>query len=505
MKRGNKANTSLVKREYRMTVAGQLFKHLGLQMYSGAVPAISELISNAYDAMAKNVWITMPTGRPIQQQDQIVVRDDGQGMSFDECNSLYLSVGRNRRSNASEWTQPYGGLPARKVQGRKGIGKLAGFGIADRIDIRTVKGKQVSHFALDFTALTKSPNFADTQGYAPEILSDDGTGSKEKPGTRVTLSQLKISRAIDEGEFKRGLARRLLILDENFTVHVNGKSVSRQEIPFQFRFPGKTGTWETADIGNGQQIQWWAGFCKDTIPDEEQRGFVVYVRGKLGQTPWFFDLSGGVWGQHGMQYLTGEVKADFLDEAVDLIATDRGTIRWEDPLAVPLKDWGRKKIRELLEAWTDKRREAKSKSPKILRYLQQAEHLPENERKIFKAVVERITAIPQLDKDKEGRDIADELVEFAYNALTNRGFLEAIRRLNAASAADRVQFAAVLSEWDVIEAVNTAHLVKGRVEIIRKFEQMIRDKVPEKPDMQDYVKKHPWLVDPKWTMLIHEQ
>jgi hypothetical protein len=52
-------------REYKMTVAGQLFKHLGLQMYSGAVPVISELISNAYDAMAKNVWITIPTGRPI--------------------------------------------------------------------------------------------------------------------------------------------------------------------------------------------------------------------------------------------------------------------------------------------------------------------------------------------------------------------------------------------------------------------------------------------------------
>jgi hypothetical protein len=502
---GNKPSKPPAKREYKMTVAGQLFKHLGLQMYSGAVPAISELISNSYDAMAKNVWITIPTGRAIQQQDQIIVRDDGQGMNFEECNSLYLSVGRNRRSNASEWTQPYNGLSVRKVQGRKGIGKLAGFGIADRIDIRTVKAKEVSHFALDFNALTKSPNFADTQGYAPEILADDGSSTKEKSGTSVTLSQLKITRTIDEDEFKRGLARRLLILDKNFTVHVNGKAVSRQEIPFQFRFPTKPGAWETADIGNGQQIQWWAGFCKETIPDEEQRGFVVYVRGKLGQSPWFFDLSGGVWGQHGMQYLTGEIKADFLDEAVDLIATDRGTIRWEDPVAVPLKDWGRKKIRELLEAWTDKRREAKSKSPKILRYLQQAENLPENERKIFKAVVERITAIPQLDKDKEGRDIADELVEFAYNALTNRSFLEAIRRLNAASPDDLTQLTEVLSEWDIIEAVNTAHLVKGRVEIIRKFEQMINDKVPEKPDMQDYIKDHAWLIDPKWTVLVHEQ
>ncbi len=492
-------------RQYKMTVAGQLFKHLGLQMYSGAVPAISELISNAYDAMAKNVWITIPTGRPIQPEDQIIVKDDGQGMTFDECNSLYLSVGRNRRANSSEWTKPYNGLPARKVQGRKGIGKLAGFGIADRIGIRTVKSKQVSHFALDFNALTKSPNFADTEGYAPEGLADDGTSTKERSGTAVTLSQLKVTRAIGEEEFKRGLARRLLVLDKRFTVHVNGKPVSRQEIPFQFRFPEKKGKWETADIGNGQQIQWWAGFCKDTIPAEEQRGFVVYVRGKLGQSPWFFDLSGGVWGQHGMQYLTGEVKADFLDDAVDLISTDRGTIRWEDPTAAPLKDWGRKKIRELLEAWADKRREAKTRSPQIQRYLRQSENLPDNERKIFKAVVERITAIPQLDKDKEGRDIADELVEFAYNALTNRSFLEAIRRLNAASPDDLSHLAEVLSEWDILEAVNTAHLVKGRVEIIRKFKQMIRDKVPEKPDMQDYVKGHPWLIDPKWTMLAHEK
>lgn len=492
-------------RQYKMTVAGQLFKHLGLQMYSGAVPAISELISNAYDAMARNVWITIPTGRPIQQTDEIVVMDDGHGMSYEECNSLYLAVGLNRRATGSEWTKTYDGIKPRKVQGRKGIGKLAGFGIADRIEIRTVKSKNVSRFALDFNALTQSQSFADAQGYAPEVLPEDGSHTREKPSTTVTLSQLKMGRTIDEDQFRRGLARRLLVLDKDFKVYVNGKPISRQEIPFQFRFPTQPGEWETADLGDGRQIQWWAGFCKDTIPDEEQRGFVVYVRGKLAQTPWFFDLSGGVWGQHGMQYLTGEVKADFLDETVDLIATDRGAVRWEDPIAAPVKDWGRKKVRELLEAWADKRREAKAKSPKIIRLLAQAERLPGRERSAFKAVVDRICAIPQLDKDKEGKDIADELVEFAYNAMTNRSFLEAIRQLNAASTRDVAHLSEVLSEWDIIEAINTAHLVKGRVEIIRKFKQLIDAKVPEKPDMQDYLRNHPWLIDPKWTTLVHEK
>ncbi len=494
------------KRTYKMAVAGQLFNHLGLQMYSGAVPAISEFISNSYDAMAKNVWVTIPTGRPIRTTDEIVVKDDGHGMSFEECNSFYLWVGRNRRSNQGEWTKPYNGLKSRKVQGRKGIGKLAGFGVADMVDVRTIRENEISHFKLDFKALTKSSNFADAQGYKPEtVIDDDGQSTKENPGSTVTLSQLKISRAIDEKEFKRSIARRLLVLDDNFTVHVNGKPITRREIPFQFRFPKKAGKWETADLENGQQIQWWAGFCKDTIPNEEQRGFVVYVRGKLAQTPWFFDLSGGVWGQHGMQYLTGEVQADFLDEVEDLIATDRGAIRWEDPTSVPLKKWGRKKIKELLESWADKRRKEKVKSPKIIRYLEQAENLPTKENRIFKTVVNRICSIPHLDKDKDGEDIADELVAFVYNALTNRNFLETIRSLTDAPTQDIERFTEILSEWDIIEAVNTAHLVKGRIEIIRKFKQMIDDKVPEKPDMQDYLKEHPWLIDPKWTMLAHEK
>ena len=490
-----------------MTVAGQLFNHLGLQMYSGAVPAISELISNAYDAMARNVWITIPTGHSVTARDEIEVKDDGHGMSYDECNSRYLLVGSDRRSRHSEWTDEYNGLSSRKVQGRKGIGKLAGFGIARMITIRTVKDGQIAHFALDFDTLTRSSEFADTEGYSPDQLPEDGVRTDEVPGTSVRLSRLKISRSIDEGQFRTSIARRLLILDTDFTVHVNGTAILREETPLQFRFPEgtTTGEWGTAELENGQQFEWWAGFCTTTIPEEEQRGFVVYVRGKLAQTPWFFDLSGGAWGQHGMQYLTGEIKADFLDEDVDLIATDRGTVRWENPTAQPLKEWGRRKIRELLDSWVEKRREVKIRSTKVQNYLEQAERLPEREQKVFKSVVDRICAIPQLDRDQKGKDIADELVEFVYNALTNRAFLEAIRRLNAASPDDVDHFTEVLTEWDVIELVSTAHVVKGRVEIIRKFGEMIGEQAPEKPDMQEYVRDHPWLIDPKWTALAHER
>jgi hypothetical protein len=35
------ARKTAAKPKYLMTVTGQLFKHLGLQMYSGAIPAIA--------------------------------------------------------------------------------------------------------------------------------------------------------------------------------------------------------------------------------------------------------------------------------------------------------------------------------------------------------------------------------------------------------------------------------------------------------------------------------
>lgn len=493
-------------RQYKMTVAGQLFKHLGLQMYSGAVPVITELISNSYDAMARNVWIEIPTEHPIKPSDKIIVRDDGHGMTFDECNNCYLSVGRDRRrATGKNLTEPYNGLQPRKAQGRKGIGKLAGFGIANILEVETVKNNMLSHFLIDFNRLTQGEEFADTDGYSPDTLPEDGASTEEKSGTVVTLHDLKIKRRISEDQIMKSIARRLLVLDESFAVYVNSRKITRGEIPFQFRFPKEPGKWETEYLGNEKQINWWVGFCKDPIPEEEQRGLIVYVRGKLAQTPWFFDLSGGVWGQHGMQYLTGEIKADFLDEESDLIATDRGSIRWDDPIAEPLKEWGRNKIKELLEEWATQRSEKKLKTPTVTKYMEQAKNLPKRDRDIFKKMVKRICSTPQLDKDKDSKDIADEIVKLAYNAITNRSLLETIRQLNASSPADRDKMSEVLKEWGIIEAVNIACVIKGRMQIITKFQQMIQARFPEKPDMQNHLRDHSWLIDPQWMLFAHEK
>lgn len=486
-----------------MRIAGGLVRHLGLQMYSGAVPAIAELISNAWDAMATEVHVTIPFGRPLEPSDEILVSDDGIGMSFQECQDNYLVIGRDRRRDEGDFTQAYKGRPRRLLTARKGIGKLAGFGIANRIEIRTVKGSEVTHFALDYDGITVGKQFVDQ--YHPELLEDDGKRVSEPNGTRVLLTGIKIRRSIAEDSFRSSMARRFTILgDPNFSVPVNGDPLKRTEQPFQFRFPSQPSNWNSEEIQGAGTVKWWVGFRQEPISDEEARGIVVFARGKLAQNPWFFGISGGVYGQHGMQYMTGELVADFLDvtEGQDHIATDRGSALWEEAAPSALKTWGERNVKELLGRWADLRTQDKTSRPKVRRYLELAERLPPKDRAIFQQFVDRIVSIPQIDKDEE---VVDELVQFGYNALSNYRFLELVRQLNATSPEDLNQVIEIISEWDILEAVLTAQKVRGRVEIIHKFREMIAAGVPEKPDMHEFLKTHPWLIDPTWEQLEHEK
>ena len=484
-----------------MKIAGGLIKHLGLQMYSGPVPSIAELVANAWDAMAKEVKITLPAGRAIKASDEIVVEDDGYGMSFEEADQQYLLVGRNRRAEGDK-TKAYGKIKSRKVLGRKGIGKLAGFGIANIVEVRSIKNGEITHFQLDFDEMTKDGRYV--REYQPALLKDDGVKTQEDNHTKVILKNLKITRPIDENQFRVSLARRFgLLSDPHFSVSVNRKKVEKGEMDFQFRFPQKRNSWNAERVTGAGKIRWWIGFTQKPIGDDEARGIVVYARGKLVQAPpWFFDLSGGTEGQHGMQYMTGEVEADFLDETKgeDLVATDRAGVLWEEELASALKTWGQSKVKELLKEWAKSRKKEREARPEIKKYIEYGKNLPDREKRIFNQYVEKLVSIPQIDED----NLLDELVQFGFNALTNHHFLEVIKQINAASPSDKYKIVEILAEWNIIEAVNTLQQVRGRMEIINKFEEMINNNVPEKPDMQDYIKQYPWLINPAWTPLKHE-
>src|SRR6266511_6329119 len=129
---------------------GRVIDHLGIQMYQSPVAALAELVANAWDADAQTVRIELPT--VLGANATIVVADDGQGMTLAECQERFRNVGYNRRgSNLDERSEKLN----RPVLGRKGIGKFAGFGIAQVIEIDTVAEStgERTRFALDIGEL----------------------------------------------------------------------------------------------------------------------------------------------------------------------------------------------------------------------------------------------------------------------------------------------------------------------------------------------------------------
>ena len=96
---------------------------LGRQQIAGVPTAISELFKNAYDAYADNVVADY-----FSNSGLLVIRDDGIGMSLEEFESRWLTIGTESKLGGRfglDGINPPSGKQPRPVMGEKGIGRLA--------------------------------------------------------------------------------------------------------------------------------------------------------------------------------------------------------------------------------------------------------------------------------------------------------------------------------------------------------------------------------------------
>jgi site-specific DNA-cytosine methylase len=173
-------------KKLRLSFHGRIIDSLGIQMYQSPVAAVAELIANAWDADATAVAVSLPSDTG--PDAEIVVKDNGKGMTFTDCQDRYLNVGLNRRVNDGDRTA--GG---RSVLGRKGIGKFAGFGIARVVQIETVSSEtgERTVFSLDLRKL-RSDEFV-SESKEIDLLEadgpDDGIGEEQYGGVWDALRQ----------------------------------------------------------------------------------------------------------------------------------------------------------------------------------------------------------------------------------------------------------------------------------------------------------------------------
>lgn len=126
-------------KQYQLNIDPRILELLGPNLYTNIYYVLAELIANAYDADAKNVYI-------IANKDDIRVEDDGHGMSYESGDiRRYLDVAAESRTSEAEAKTRSGD---RRKMGRKGVGKLAALSVSENVDVLTIANGEKSGFVL---------------------------------------------------------------------------------------------------------------------------------------------------------------------------------------------------------------------------------------------------------------------------------------------------------------------------------------------------------------------
>lgn len=204
--------------QYSFNISLSVLNHLGRNLYRSFLTVLGEAISNAWDADADNVYITIDS-----ESKTMSVKDDGIGMNPDDFQNKFLKIGYSKRKNGAFKTQK-----GRPFIGRKGIGKLALLSCAQSICVVTkADGSDITGGVIDNTDLDKAiSDDVSSQDYSLKGLSDD----EEKLISDITHGTLVIFRQVKDGivntieYIKKALALyfRFSLLDNNFNIYLNG-------------------------------------------------------------------------------------------------------------------------------------------------------------------------------------------------------------------------------------------------------------------------------------------
>ena len=484
-------------------------------MYQSPTAALAELVSNCWDADAEKVEITLPAA--MSKDAEIVVKDNGSGMTFEDCQKRFLNVGYDCRGGKAK---SMSGEKNRPVLGRKGIGKFAGFGIAESIRIDTVaKGTgERTVFELDLDKLRGTDYIEGSTDIEVTEYSGPSSEMKALHGTSITLKSLVLKKTQNAEQFSRSMSRRFLLVQRvaDFRVLVNGQPLPAdgdfENVEFEFpkdyeeseKPAGLTieeSGWGVEDLGQGRLIRWRFVFYEDTIKEDELRGVSIFANGKLAQRPFAFNIVGGISGQQGLEYLSGKVEADYIDSlSTDLIATERQRVNWEHEEAIPLLEWGRKRVDDLCKIWKRRRAADKLKAmeDKMAPFAGRLGTLQPSERKTVRSALSKLAQVSSLTTKQ-----FEELGEAVLTSWEAGRLKELVHSLADSTDMTADSLINLLMEANVLTALNAYEAIKTKLSIIEELRRLV-DKQELENAVRDYIAKNPWLVSPQWETFKKE-
>lgn len=466
-------------------------EHLGIQMYSTLPPVIAELVSNAYDADAKSVRIKL---KDIGDK-AIIISDSGHGMKYSDLNSKFLKIGRDRRSEVGQKSES----GKRYVIGKKGIGKLSFFGIAQHIEVTTIREGLKNTFILDWAKIKEAGRTG--KNYKPEIINIDEP-TEEPSGTRFELTQIKRKTGFSPDDIAYSLAKDMSVFDENdFKVEIfhneeteptkviNELRYKYIDVEHSWDFPRKM---EGLEYEFEKEIKGRLIAAKDVL-NSKINGIALFSRGKLVNEYSFLDVKAS---SHDYKYITGWLNIDFVDLwSMEVISTNRRSLNWEFEETIALKNYLEQVYRNFFNEVKEEKKKNKIKAVEEhtgVTIDSWMKDLPDHERKLADKLVTSIVNHGGLETAKAG-----ELISFVKDSFQFEAFKEMARDIDKASFTEPEKIISLFREWKIIESRELYKLALGRIQTIEKFERYIKEHVREVPTMHNFLKQFSWLLDPR--------
>jgi signal transduction histidine kinase len=194
---------------------------LGDQLIRDAGIAVFELVKNAYDADATRVAVILrhPTS---SSRGEVIVRDDGSGMSWDRVTNVWLEPGTDFRAAQRAGDSPRSPRFGRMPLGEKGVGRFAASKLGDVVELVTrADGEPEVLVEIDWAALSRRRYLADAD--VRVVLRDPEVFTGAQTGTQLTISGLR-------EPWTRGRARQLYRAMTSITSPFGGPEAFQTEL-----------------------------------------------------------------------------------------------------------------------------------------------------------------------------------------------------------------------------------------------------------------------------------
>ena len=193
----------MCEKKYKLNIDPRILELLGPSLYTNIYYIIAELVANAYDADAHNVYI-------IDNDNNITVEDDGNGMSYQGGDiKKYLNVASVSRTSEEDAITALG----RKKMGRKGVGKLAALSVSDNVLVKTMVSNEKSGFVLSrFVNEDRLLQAIDESEIKFEKISQHGTS--------IVMLNPKYKLHATVKAIRRNLLKLFPMVSEDFKIHI---------------------------------------------------------------------------------------------------------------------------------------------------------------------------------------------------------------------------------------------------------------------------------------------